>query len=170
MRTRSKLAKNTVKALLHVLAWIARKPRLATLSRWTGRGLAAVTCRAKGVRRAADVAELGIAWQRSFPSTKEVPIESVLGSTVIAQIHTRCPLRGTGDVEACYRMMEFDRAVVERAGGRFVVLDSQATPGVAHCRVAMRLADVPMEDLAPAHLAERGQRPIGAAGRLPNSR
>lgn len=159
VRIRSIVVKNGFNALLHALAWMARRPGLAPLSSMVGRGLASASCMAKGITRVSNVTELGLAWQRSFPSAKPVPIESVVGSTVVARIHTTCPLRGTGDVEACYRMMEFDRAVVGRAGGRFVVLSSQATPGIDHCRVAMRMADSAMDDLVPAHVAARKARP-----------
>jgi hypothetical protein len=49
-------------------------------------------------------------------------------------------------------MMEYDRAVARAAGGRFVVLESQAEPGVTACRVALRLAGASLADLIPAHL------------------
>jgi hypothetical protein len=74
---------------------------------------------------------------------------------VYAQIHTPCPLAGTGDLRACHRMMEYDREVVRHAGGQFVVLESQATPGVKHCRVAMRMKNVPTDDLTPAYAASK---------------
>jgi len=48
-------------------------------------------------------------------------------------------------------MMQFDREVVERAGGQFVVLESQAAPGRTFCRVAMRLKGESVADLKPAH-------------------
>jgi len=113
--------------------------------------MAFVTIRTKAIGEAGDITELGALWQRSFPAKKQVPIELITTNTVIAQIHTPCPLRGSGDVQACYRMMQFDREVVGHAGGQFVVLESQATPGVTYCRVAMRLKQEPIDDLVPAH-------------------
>lgn len=77
--------------------------------------------------------------------------------TVHARILTPCPLRGTGDVHACHRMMAFDRAVLRRAGGQFVVLRSQAEPGVTRCQVALRLQGQPIDDLVPAHERFRPQ-------------
>ena len=145
------LIRSTTQAVLSLLAFFARRPRLSFASNLLTRSLARFTVRVKAIGRTNEIAELGSLWQRSFPSRKQVPIESIAGNTVIAQIHTPCPLRGSGDVHACYRMMEFDREVVRRAGGQFVVLESQATPGVTFCRVAMRLKGESLADLSAAH-------------------
>lgn len=145
----------SVQATLRLLAFFARRPGLSWITSALTRSLAAITVRSKGIGAAANLQELGPLWQRSFPSSKQVPIESIDRNTVFAQIHTPCPLRGTGDVHACYRMMEFDRRVLEKAGGQFVVLDSQATPGRTFCRVAMRLKGENIEDLRPAHQGAR---------------
>jgi hypothetical protein len=145
------LLRSTTQAVLGVLAFFARRPRLAFVSNGLTRLLARLTVKAKGIGRAGDAAELGALWQRSFPSRKQVPIESVAAGTVLAQIHTRCPLRGSGDVRACHRMMEFDREVARLAGGQFVVLASQATPGVDVCRVALRLQGESLAGLVAAH-------------------
>jgi hypothetical protein len=45
--------------------------------------------------------------------------------------------------------------MLEGIGGQFVVLRSQAEPGVEVCQVAMRKADVPVDDLVPAHVRAR---------------
>lgn len=145
------LIRSTTNAALRLLAFLARRPRLAFASDFLTRTLARLTVKAKAIGTANDLAELGNLWQRSFPARKQVPIERISGNTVFAQIHTRCPLRGTGDAGACHRMMEFDREVMRLAGGQFVVLESQAKPGVAFCRVAMRLKGESMSDLVPAH-------------------
>ncbi len=145
------LTRTSVQATLDTLAFFARRPRLEPLSKMLTRSMARMTVRAKGIGRARDASELGPLWQRAFPAKKQVPIESSSETTVIAQIHTPCPLRGSGDVHACHRMMEFDREVLRHAGGQFIVLVSQATPGVAYCRVAMRLAGEPVADLRAAH-------------------
>lgn len=113
--------------------------------------LARSTVRSKRIGHVSALPDLGKAWQRGFPSAKQVPIESISATTVFAQIHTPCPLAGSGDLRACHRMMEYDREVLRHAGGQFVVLESQATPGVKHCRVAMRLDNMPTDDLVPAY-------------------
>lgn len=149
------LIRSFTQAMLGMLAFFARRPRLVRVSDFLTRSLARLAVRTKGIGRASDVAALGSLWQRSFPSKRQVPIVSVSDSTVIAQIHTPCPLRGSGDVHACYRMMEFDREVLRHAGGQFVVLESQATPGVTVCRVAMRLQGHSLTGLVAAHEQER---------------
>ena len=141
------LIKYGTRFILALLAFLARRPVLHGLSDRLTRSLARLTVRSKGLRPTAQLAELGRLWQRSFPSAQQVPIESITADTLIGQIHTRCPLRGSGDLQACERMMEFDREVLRQVGGQFVVLQSQASPGVSHCRVAMRLSGEPMADL-----------------------
>jgi hypothetical protein len=138
-------------AMLRLLAFFARRPRLAPVSDLLTRSLARLTVRTKAIGRAGEAAELGPLWQSAFPAKKQVPIVSIADGTVLAEIHTPCPLRGSGDVHACYRMMEFDREVLRHAGGQFVVLESQATPGVSVCRVAMRLQGQSLAGLVPAH-------------------
>ncbi|MEM7434960.1 MAG: hypothetical protein AAF436_07395 [Myxococcota bacterium] len=85
-----------------------------------------------------------------MPNPKVMPITHVDGETAYGEIQIRCPLRGTGDVRACHRLMAYDRALMRPAGARFVVLESQAEPGVEHCRIAIRPADLPSDDLVPA--------------------
>ena len=140
-----------MQAVLGTLAFLARRPALSALTAALNARLAAWTVRSKRIGTARTTDELGRLWQRSFPSAKQVPIESSDGRTVIARIHTPCPLRGSGDLAACHRMMQFDRSVLAHAGGQFVVLDSQASPGRTHCRVAMRLKSEDMADLVEAH-------------------
>lgn len=158
MRLKNRLIKQGMDALLRLSAALARREALAGVTNAFMRGLAGATTRSKGIRHAQSVADLGEQWQRAFPSRKQVPITRVDAQTVYAEIHTPCPLRGTGDVKACHRMMEFDRAVLRHAGGEFVVLASQAEAGRSHCEVAMRPAGASMSDLVPAH--ER----IGSSG------
>lgn len=152
------LIKNSVQATLRTLAFFARKPSLSWVTRYLTHAMAHATVRAKHIGIATKPEELGPLWQRAFPAKKQVPIERVDGRTVFARIHTPCPLRGTGDVLACHRMMEFDREVLRQAGGQFVVLESQATPGHTFCRVAMRLEGESIDDLKPAHYQTPAQR------------
>jgi len=151
MRLRSRLIKASVAASLALSAWFARRPAFNAVTAALMRAMAALAVRTRGIRPARDAAGLGAQWQRAFPSAKQVPITRIENGTVYAEIHTPCPLRGTGDVHACYRMMEFDRAVAARAGGQFVVLRSQAEPGRVFCEVALRRAGAPVTDLVPAH-------------------
>jgi len=145
--------KTSVQTTLRLLAFFARRPSLSAITQFLTQSMAHAAVRSKRIGVASSPEDLGVAWQQAFPSRKQVPIERVEGSTVFARIHTPCPLRGTGDVHACYRMMEFDREVLRQAGGQFVVLESQAQPGRTFCRVAMRLKGESVEDLRPAHEA-----------------
>jgi hypothetical protein len=149
-----RIIRKTFNRIARSFAFVARKEPLAPVSRLLGQSTAQMVVHSKRLQRADNLQQLGETWQRAFPSKKLVPIESVSDNTVFAQIHDQCALRGSGDVHACYRMMEFDRGVLERIGGQFVVLESQATPGVTRCRVAMRMAGQDMQDLTPAHLAD----------------
>lgn len=36
-------------------------------------------------------------------------------------------------------MMSFDRTIVKKAGGQFIILESQAEEGVTKCRIAIRI-------------------------------
>ena len=151
MSLKNTLIRNSMQALLGTLAYLARRERYNRLTAAVTTGLARGVIKSKHIRPARDLVDLGRQWQKGFPSDKQVPIVDISDSTVVAEIHTPCPLRGSGDVQACYRMMQFDREVVKKAGGQFVVLHSQATPGKTYCTVAMRRAGANMADLIPAH-------------------
>ena len=64
---------------------------------------------------------------------------------------TQSTLKFWGNVHACYRLMEYDRQLLNHIGGEFVVLESKADPSIAVCRVAMRMKGANMDDLKPAH-------------------
>lgn len=147
------LLRHGMAVLLTVSAALASRPALWPLSRAWSRWLARITLRRQKIcQTSRQISELGRAWQRSFPSAKQVPIEAVTAETVLARIETPCPLRGTGRTAACWRMMEYDRTIAAAVGGQFVVLQSQAEPGVSVCRVALRMAGAEMSDLVPAHV------------------
>lgn len=102
-------------------------------------------------------AAIGSEWERLLASRKTAHVTNVEArtastpETAYAEITVHCPLRGTGDVHACHRLMAYDRALVEAAGGQFIVLDSQATPGRTHCRIAIRKKGERVDDLVAAH-------------------
>ena len=140
--------------------WDFGFPLVARLarSRWhraslgLGRGLGLLTLGIQRGQPKSGLEAVGLEWQRMFPNAKMVPITGSDETTVYAEIRTHCPLRGTGDTEACHRMMEYDRRMLERIGGQLVVLHSQSEPGRQHCEVAIREVDVSLADLVPAHL------------------
>jgi hypothetical protein len=130
---------------------IARAPELAPLSRILMRFFAWQSILLHRGRRRASLQEVVFEWQRMFPSKEINSIQSIERDTAYAEVRVTCPLRGYGDVSACYRLMEYDRAMLEKIGGQLVVLRSQAEPGVDVCRVALRLQGMNMDDLVPAH-------------------
>ena len=146
--------RHATRAMLELLAALARVRGDGLASRAIA-ALGTAVARARKVRESQSPAELGRTWQRAFGATKQVPIVAVDETTAYAEIHTRCPLRGTGDVEACHRMMGYDRAFMDKANAHFVVLRSQAEPGVSVCSVAIRHRQHGVEDLVPAHLRVR---------------
>ncbi|MBU42124.1 MAG: hypothetical protein CMN76_02805 [Spirochaetaceae bacterium] len=75
-------------------------------------------------------------------------------SVAAGEIHLHCPLQGTGDPVACHHLMEFDRALVQAAGGHLMVLDSQSNSGRPYCTVLMSMDANTLKRYAPAHKKE----------------
>jgi len=149
---RRKIEAGLFAGTLRAVAMLARSPlrgAVGPMLSWTAKRVRSY----RGSREEELVGEaLGREWQRLMPNPKVMPITEVDGDTAYGEIRVRCPLRGTGDVEACHRLMSYDRALVAPLGARFVVLESQAEPGVTRCRVAMRPKAAPAEDLVEAHV------------------
>ncbi len=137
--------------LLNIGGYFARRPHFNFVTRFMMRVLADLTVRMKRGRRKESLEDIGKEWQRMFPRRKMVPIREVTDDTVFADVRARCPVTDTGDVHACYRLMEYDRRLLEHIGGEFVVLESQADPDVRICQVAIRKKGVSTADLTPAH-------------------
>lgn len=78
-------------------------------------------------------------------------INSIQNDTAHVEIHLHCPLRGTGDVHACYQLMNYDRKLMKKVGGNLVVLESQSNSGNSFCSLAIRQEGLPTDDLVPAH-------------------
>jgi hypothetical protein len=144
--------KTYMRFILNVFAFSVQHKYLQSFAKGLAFFLANSTIKAKKIHLAQNLEELGKMWQKGFPSAKQVPITAIDADTVFAEIHTPCPLRGTGNTQACYLMMEYDRKIVEKAGGEFVVLASQAEAGRTFCQVAMRFKGQAMDDLQAAHL------------------
>ena len=77
------------------------------------RGFAAITLKMRKGLRQKDAKAIAEEWQKMFPGGKKsMPITSIENETAFAEIHVKCPLRGTGDVHACHKMMEYDSFVL----------------------------------------------------------
>ncbi len=119
--------------------------RLARFYAWTVLGIL-------GRRRRSTAAELADEWNRLMPEPRTAfPIIEADGETAHVEIRVRCPLRGSGNAEACWRSMEFDRALIEASGGRLVVMESQSVTGGDRCRLAIRPDGADFDDLPVAH-------------------
>lgn len=95
---------------------------------------------------------LGREWERLLgagPYARVTSVDTETG-TAYGEITGKCPLRGTGDVAACHRLMAYDRGLMDPYGTRFVVLESQAEVGRVKCRVAIRPRELESGDLVPA--------------------
>ena len=137
--------------VLAIVAWMTRRPRWQSTARRLLGALGRLVTWLYRVRPSAVPEGFGREWERVFPSRKAVRLTAVHGDTAIGEIHVRCPLRGSGDVHACWRLMHYDRVIAERAGADFVVLASQAEPGRSHCVVALRARGADWSDLVAAH-------------------
>ena len=119
------------------------------------RFLARAAMRRSGTAPAEDLDALYAGWRDAAPALAEYRLTRIESETLYAEIHTECALRGSGDVQACHRMMEYDREVMKVLGGNLVILESQATPGRTSCCVAVRRAGASMSEFTPAHLREQ---------------
>ncbi|MEY4514432.1 MAG: hypothetical protein RLZZ450_6554, partial [Pseudomonadota bacterium] len=74
---------------------------------------------------------LGREWERLLGNRRYAHVTRVdaATATVYGEITGVCPLRGTGDLAACHRLMAYDRQLMAKSNARFVVLASQAEPG-----------------------------------------
>jgi hypothetical protein len=137
--------------VLKITSRFARNANYNGLTRAIMRALGGITLMMRRGSSKASLAEIGQEWQRMFPSKKFVPITNIDEKTVYAEITVKCPLRASGDLNACYRMMEYDRKMLEKIGGQLIVLRSQAEAGVERCQIAIRKKDDDANDLIHAH-------------------
>ena len=69
---------------------------------------------------------------------KYFQVKDTKDNAIHTEIHLHCPLRGSGDVNACYKLMNYDRKLMESVGGQLIVLESQANSGKKYCKLAIR--------------------------------
>jgi len=131
-----------VAAARKAVAWPNRQEWLAGPSGGLMRTLARIAMRRVDTRPAGSLPEVFEQWQRAAPALADYRLTEIKGGTMYAEIHSPCALRGTGDVPACHRMMEYDHEIMRRVGGELTILESQATPGRTFCLVAIRNAEV----------------------------
>ncbi len=129
--------KHLFNSLISLTHWLTETEHRNIIGKPVMRGLGSLTLAVKKADEKNSAIESAEEWQRMFPSKKMVPITNIDGDTVRAEIRSECPYRGSGNVEGCYRMMEYDRKMMEKIGSTFIVVQSQAEPGVSHCQIAI---------------------------------
>ena len=96
--------------------------------------------------------DLAEEWNWLMPAPRSrFPILEADDRTAYVEIRVHCPLRGSGDVEACWNAMEFDRTLLRGIGGQLVVMESQSNSGKDYCRLAIRRSGAALSDLEAAH-------------------
>jgi len=154
----NQINKHLFNSLMGLTHWLTETELRNVIGKPVMRGLGSLTLSVKKANEKSTVIDSAEEWQRMFPSKKMVPITSIDGDTVHAEIRSECPYRGSGNVEGCYRMMEYDRKMMEKIGSTFIVVRSQAEPGVSHCQIAItkNTTDLPIE--AKDRIARKGLR------------
>ncbi len=140
-------------ATLKVLAFLARRSIFDGLTHWSTAQTAKLNILLNKPKPSASVQELADTWQQLMPPDGQhfFPIKEVTEDTAYTEIHLHCPLRGSGDAHACYKLMNYDRKLMEKAGGQLIVLESQSNSGKNYCRLAIRRKGAIVNDLVPAH-------------------
>lgn len=120
-------------------------------TRWLARLLAQLIWRKNQGRPQQGTLAIAEEWRRLFGLPQFWRIERVEDDTAYCEIRFPCALEGSGDVAACQRLMEYDRALLKKIGGQLVVLQSRADPQIrGGCQVAIRRIDDLRADLIPA--------------------
>ena len=122
-------------------------------SEWLAGVLARVNIMLNKPKAASNTRELAERWKELMPPDGQdhFKISEITEDTAYVEIHLHCPLRGTGDVQGCYHLMNYDRSLMKKVGGELVVLDSQSNSGKSYCRLAIRPEGQILTDLIPAH-------------------
>ncbi len=121
-----------------IIAWIAQS-RFRFLSKPISHILAKGTLKNNKGTKKDTIEEIAKEWQRVFSLDEYFKIAQVLDEEVICEIHFECALERSGNIEACHRLMEYDRTIVKEIGGELTVLQSRVDPNVkGPCMVAIR--------------------------------
>lgn len=133
----NQLNKKLFNTLMSFTHWLTETQHRNIIGKPFMRALGSITLHVKRAQKKSTVLESAEEWQRMFPSKKMIPITRIEENTVYAEIRSECPYRGSGNVEGCHRMMEYDRKMMEKIGASFTVMQSQAEADHSHCIVAM---------------------------------
>ena len=140
-------------AVLRFLAFFSKRKGFDQWTHFFTRLMAKLNLYLNKPKPGQNLEELATSWQQMMPPDGQdyFKVAEVTADTAYVEIHLHCPLRGTGNVEACYKLMNYDRSLMKAVGGHLVVLESQSNSGQHHCRLAIRRTDQDISDLVPAH-------------------
>ena len=132
----------TFERTLTLLAVVARHWLFGQLAKPLTATLAWLNVRVNGHRPKEALTALGQTWVAMMPPNDQelFRITEVTDEAAFAEIHLHCPLRGSGNGQACHALMNYDRSLMKAVGGQLEVLESQATSGKTFCRLAIRRA------------------------------
>ena len=138
---------------LRVFAFFAKSNLFNGITQWLTTQSANLNVLLNRPKKGKNVKELAKTWQELMPPDGQeyFKIKEITDDTAFTEIHLHCPLRGTGNVEACYKLMNYDRKLMEKTGGQLVVLESQSNSGKNYCRLAIRKQGDDISDLTPAY-------------------
>ena len=124
---------------LRILAALSQRTKGPWAQRLTS-GFAYLNVKVNGHKPKESVEGLAKSWLNMMPPNEQelFRITHIEDDTAYAEIHLHCPLRGTGDGEACHKLMNYDRSLMRSVGGSLEVLNSQATSGKSFCQLAIR--------------------------------
>ncbi|MEM7038259.1 MAG: hypothetical protein AAF570_14845 [Bacteroidota bacterium] len=139
---------------MKLLAFFSKHRFFNGFTRFATRQSARLNLRLNKPKPAQNTTELAKTWQQLMPPDGQeyFKISEVTEDTAYVEIHLHCPLRDTGKVDSCYKLMNYDRTLMDKVGGELVVLESQSNSGKPFCRLAIRAKGQDLSDLVPAHL------------------
>jgi len=138
---------------LRFLAFFSRRKVFDGFTLWATSKTARLNLLLNKAGKGKNTMELAKIWQKLMPpdGKEYFKIKEVDEQTAYTEIHLHCPLRGTGNVEACYKLMNYDRKLMKKSGGELIVVESQSNSGKDYCRLAIRAQGKDTSDLIPAH-------------------
>ncbi len=137
---------------LRISSFLALRKFYGAVKLLTG-SFAWVTLKLNKPKKTSNIHELAKTWVDLMPPDGRdyFEIASVEEETAYLKINLKCPLRGTGDVAACHKVMNYDRKLMKNVGANLVILESQSNSGKSCCKLAIRKIGIKLDDLVPAH-------------------